>query len=89
MYGILYIIYRLLNLYSWVVLAYCILSFFPAMDRSTVNNVLRIMCEPVLSPIRNFLMRRTRMTMFDLSPIVVYLLIGLLQRVVIWLMTIM
>lgn len=68
---------RLLGLYSWVLMLYCIISFFPGMDNS-FTRFLTGLSEPVLTPIRNLM--GGRRSAFDWSPLVAFIAIGLLQR---------
>ena len=70
---------NLIQLYSLVLLARIILSWIPNVDlRNPVVNFLYQITEPVLAPVRNAL---PQMGMFDISPIVVFIGLHLLQRV--------
>ncbi len=61
------------------ILARVILSFFP--QTPTTNQLARLVftvTEPILSPIRRLL---PRMGMFDLSPMIALILVGIIQNV--------
>ena len=75
------LIYRLLGLYSWVIIAHCVLSFMPQFN-NRFTQAIHQLCEPVLQPVRNFLQGRLRMGYMDFSPVVVILAISLLQTLV-------
>lgn len=77
--GIIFVIlYRLLELAELILLVRCIMSFF------AYNEFYKFLCkitEPVLSPIRNFLRKSPIGSgMFDFSPVVAILLIGVVER---------
>ena len=68
-----------LSIYQLIMLARVLMSWFPNVDRT--NPLIRLvfeLTEPVLAPIRN-LMPRTMMV--DFSPLIVFLIIAVLQRV--------
>jgi YggT family protein len=70
------IIITLLQIYSFVVLARVLLSYFPNMDRSNpIAQFLFDITEPVLRPIREML---PSSSMIDFSPIIVFLVIRVL-----------
>jgi len=67
----------LIELYSYVLLARILLSWFPNIDRSnSIVQFLHQITEPVLQPVRNAL---PRLGMIDISPIVVFFGLRLLQ----------
>ncbi|TVR23033.1 MAG: YggT family protein [Anaerolineaceae bacterium] len=70
-----------LQLYSFIILARVLLSWFPNVDPD--NPIVRFLyeaTEPVLQPVRNFLRRQfPEMGMLDFSPIAVFLGIFVLQ----------
>lgn len=80
--GILSIISLLLQLYSFIMLARVLLSWFPNIDRSNpLIQLLFDLTEPVLRPIRQAIPPE-RTGMIDLSPLIVFLVINVIQRVV-------
>lgn len=72
------IIYYILIIFQFILLARVLLSYFPNFDRS--NPIVRLIydiTEPVLRPIRNAL---PQTGMMDFSPLIVFLVITLLMR---------
>ena len=72
------IIYYILTLFEFVLLARVLLSWFPNFDRS--NPIIRFIydiTEPILKPVRNLL---PQTGMVDFSPLVVFLIITVLIR---------
>ena len=72
------IIYYILIIFQFILLARVLLSYFPNFDRS--NPIMRLIydiTEPVLRPIRNAL---PQTGMMDFSPLIVFLVITLLMR---------
>lgn len=71
----------LLNIYSFIVLARILLSYFPNVDRSNpIVIFLYEATEPVLQPIREFLRQQFPNTgMIDFSPLVLFLGIFILR----------
>ncbi|RMG82389.1 MAG: YggT family protein [Chloroflexi bacterium] len=83
--GIVGFIIFLLQIYSYILLARVLLSWFPNLDRSnpTVDAIVRTLyslTEPVLSPIRNALPPTAGI---DWSPLIVFLGITILIRLLI------
>lgn len=78
------LLFLLLQLYSFIMLARVLLSWFPNVDYS--NPIVRFLydvTEPVLIPIRNFLRQQfPDMGGYDLSPLVVFLGIFILQSII-------
>lgn len=84
----IWILYRLidlvLSLFDLALLIYVVLSWVrPAANRWT--ELLRRIVEPVLTPIRRFLVAKLpgRWMIMDWSPVVAWLLIGIIRRVVV------
>ncbi len=76
-----------LLVYEWVIIARVLLSWLPISRDNKAVDLLYAITEPVLSPIRNMLSRSRFMansmfSMIDLSPIVAFILIGVLRRAV-------
>ena len=72
----------LLSLYSFVVIAACVISWVSPDPFNPIVRMLRILTEPVLWRIRKYL-PFTYINGLDLSPLVLLLAIQLVQRVVI------
>lgn len=85
---IVWLLLTILELYSYIVLAYVIMSWLIAFNVINthnrfvylVNDFLNRTTEPVLRPIRRFL---PNLGGIDLSPIVLFLLIMFLQRLIV------
>jgi YggT family protein len=79
-----YLISLILTVFQFVLLARVLMSWFPDIANSsnpTVQQVVRLIydiTEPVLRPIRNAL---PQTGMMDFSPLIVFLIIAVLQRV--------
>ncbi|MDX2159760.1 MAG: YggT family protein [bacterium] len=74
------LIYYVLSIFNFILLARVLLSWFPDIDRS--NPLIRLVydiTEPVLQPIRNLLPQGF---MLDLSPLIVFLIISVIMRVI-------
>jgi YggT family protein len=86
---IAYLIYEILGIYTWVLIATVIVSWLTAFNVINVHNnfvrtllrVLLALTEPLLRPIRNTL---PAMGGLDLSPIVLFLIIGLIKYTMLW-----
>lgn len=73
------IIYYILVIFQFILLARVLLSWFPNIDRSNpLVQLLYQLTEPVLQPIRNLL---PQTGMMDFSPLIVFLIISVLMRV--------
>ena len=78
--GGLFALVRLLVIAAWVVLlARVLISWMDPGYRTPLGRALRDVTEPVLAPIRRVLPRAGT---FDLAPLVVFLVLGVLLRVV-------
>lgn len=76
--SILWLIFMVLSAFQFILLVRVILSWVPNLDYT--NPLIKLIydiTEPVLAPIRNML---PPMSGFDLSPLVVFLVISVLQR---------
>lgn len=72
-----------LNIYQYIVLARVIITWLPIDRNNAIVNLLFNVTEPVLAPIRNIIEKYSagRNMMFDFSPIVVFLLIGIIRSI--------
>jgi YggT family protein len=61
------LLYKLINLYSWALIIYILLSWFPNARESSFGQILSRICEPYLEPFRRFV---PPLGMIDISPIV-------------------
>ncbi len=73
------IIFLILRIFEFILLARVLLSWFPNVDRSNpIIQFLYDITEPVLKPIRDMLPPNG---MFDLSPLIAFLIIQVLATV--------
>ncbi len=81
MYKLLYLIATLIDIVEWLVIIRCILSWFPSFQNGFTELVYKL-TEPLMAPVRNLLFRfiRPGAMMLDVSPIVLYLLLELVRR---------
>ncbi len=74
------LLYLVLQIFQLVLLARVLLSWFPTIDRS--NQIVQLIyqiTEPVLAPVRQMLPQSSGI---DFSPLIVFLLLSVLMRVV-------
>ncbi len=75
---IFFIAYRILELLELVILVRCIMSFFPYNE---FYGLLSKITEPFLSPLRRLLSKSSIGNgMFDFTPILAILIIGVVER---------
>jgi YggT family protein len=73
------VIYFVLRVFEFVLLARVLLSWFPNVDRSNpIIQFLYDITEPVLRPIRDMLPQNG---MFDLSPLIAFLIIQVIAAI--------
>jgi len=84
-------IYKAINLvlrvFEFALLARVLISWLPVSRDNKFIDLLYTVTEPVLAPIRNMLsrsslMKNSMLSMMDFSPIVAFLLIGVLRNVI-------
>jgi YggT family protein len=69
---VLYILKTILNVYSYFIVGYILMSFFPGARDSGIGSFLGTVCEPFLEPFRRLI---PPLGMFDLSPLVAILVL--------------
>ena len=74
---IYYIIMQAFTIYSFMLIAYILLSWIPAAQDSAVGRFLATVCEPYLGIFRKFI---PPIGMIDISPIVAILALGFIQQ---------
>ena len=80
---LLYLVYGIIEIYELIILVRCILSFFPY---SRIYEFLVKVTEPVLRPIRDIMLKTPLGNMpFDFSPVIAMLLIGVVERCLVYL----
>jgi YggT family protein len=82
MYTIKIALSSLLRIIDLLILARVLLSFFPTLQSSKISYFIYQMTEPILAPCRAILDRLgLGMGMIDFSPILAFLLLGLMQNI--------
>ncbi|NQD68253.1 YggT family protein [Bacillus haikouensis] len=75
----------LIQLYSWALIIYILMSWFPNARESSIGQFLSKICEPYLEPFRRFV---PPLGMIDISPIVAFIVLNLaqmgLRQIYIW-----
>ncbi len=70
-----------IEIYTWILIARILMSWLPNLDRyHPVVKFIYAATEPVLAPFRNLI---PPLNGLDLSPIVVFLLLGFVRRLII------
>ena len=68
------IIVLLISLYSWALIIYILMSWFPNARETSIGQLLARICEPYLEPFRRIV---PPLGMIDISPIVAFLVLRL------------
>jgi YggT family protein len=74
---LLSILLNLINIYSYALIIYILLSWFPNAKQSKFGQFLAKICEPYLEPFRRFI---PPLGMIDISPIVAIFLLNFASR---------
>lgn len=74
MYQLLQVLDLALSLYSWAIIIYIFMSWFPGARESSFGEILGRICEPYLEMFRKFI---PPLGMIDFSPIVAILVLHL------------
>jgi YggT family protein len=77
-------LYYLLQFLQYAILARVIISWLPIPRDNQIIRIIYQITEPVLAPVRGLIERSAlgRNMMIDFSPIIVFLLIGLIQNLI-------
>ncbi|WP_066318264.1 YggT family protein [Bacillus sp. FJAT-29814] len=70
------ILQRLIQIYSWALIIYILMSWFPNARESSIGQFLSRICEPYLEPFRRII---PPLGMIDISPIVAFLVLNFAQ----------
>jgi len=70
------IIIIIFQLYSWLIIAYILMSWLPQLRESQVGDILTKVVEPYLAPFRKFI---PPIGMIDISPIVAIFALNFIQ----------
>ena len=82
------VVYRTISLLftilEFAILARVLISWFPVPRENRIIQILYTITEPILGPIRTMIERSAfgRNMMFDFSPIVAFILIGIVQNII-------
>ncbi|WP_078554814.1 YggT family protein [Bacillus alkalicellulosilyticus] len=72
--GIGSLLYFALQIYSWMIIGYILMSWFPNARESSIGQFIGSLVEPFLAPFRKFI---PPLGMIDISPIVAILTLHL------------
>lgn len=64
---------QLIQIYSWALIIYILMSWFPNARESSIGHFLARICEPYLEPFRKII---PSIGMMDISPIVAFLVLN-------------
>ncbi|WP_455661894.1 YggT family protein [Pradoshia sp.] len=67
----------LIEIYSWALIIYILMSWFPGARESSIGSFLARICEPFLDPFRKII---PPLGMIDISPLVAILVLNLAAR---------
>jgi YggT family protein len=68
---------QLIQIYSWALIIYILMSWFPNARESSIGQFLAKICEPYLEPFRKII---PSIGMMDISPIVAFLVLNFASR---------
>jgi YggT family protein len=82
---VFYWLQQLISLYSWALIIFILMSWFPNARDTVIGRFLARICEPYLEPFRRII---PPFGMIDISPIVAFLVLnfasGGLQKLAVW-----
>jgi len=64
---------QIIQIYSWALIIYILMSWFPIARESSIGQFLARICEPYLEPFRKII---PPIGMMDISPIVAFLVLN-------------
>jgi YggT family protein len=71
------VLYQIIQIYSWALIIYILMSWFPNARESSIGQILARICEPYLEPFRKII---PSIGMMDISPIVAFLVLNFAQN---------
>lgn len=71
------LIQQLIQIYSWALIVYILMSWFPSARDNSIGRFLARICEPYLEPFRRII---PPFGMMDISPIVAFFVLNMAQR---------
>lgn len=76
-----YALYRLLDLLLFIIFVQCIMTWIPGATQTKLYDILSTITDPIQDPIRSVVYRYLNSPL-DITPIVAFFLIRIVQRVV-------
>ncbi len=73
---------KLLNVLTWIIIIQCLMSWFPGARYSKPYEILSMITEPLVGPIRDVLFRYIDIPI-DFSPVIAIFAISLAQRLIV------
>ena len=73
---------KLLNLLTWLIIIQCLMSWLPSARMSKPYEIISMVTEPLVGPIRDVLFRFIDIPI-DFSPVIAIFVIELLQRLIV------
>ena len=70
---VFYLLQQIIQIYSWALIIYILMSWFPNARESSIGQFLARICEPYLEPFRKII---PPIGMMDISPIVAFLVLN-------------
>jgi YggT family protein len=70
------VLQQIIQIYSWALIIYILMSWFPNARESSIGQILAKICEPYLEPFRKII---PSIGMMDISPIVAFLVLNFAQ----------
>ncbi|WP_099974644.1 MULTISPECIES: YggT family protein [Lactobacillaceae] len=71
---------NIINIYSFIILIYCVLSFFPALYNSAFGVFIRSMVQPFLNLISRII--PTRVGFLDISPVIAFIILEIISGLI-------
>ncbi|GIN74359.1 membrane protein [Bacillus sp. J14TS2] len=71
------ILSQIISIYSWALIIYILMSWFPNARETSIGQFLARICEPYLEPFRRFI---PPIGMIDISPLVAFFVLNLAAR---------
>lgn len=77
MYFVISLLQQVIQIYSWALIIYILMSWFPNARETSIGRFLARICEPYLEPFRKII---PPIGMIDISPIVAFLVLNFASR---------
>lgn len=76
------VLVKFLDILTWIILIQCLMSWFPGARMSRLYEILSMITEPIMGPIRDILFRYIDIPI-DFSPIIAFFLISMVKKLII------